>query len=371
MKEIKSFHQVVSEPAKAAEQAEKNNRKTMGYLCSYTPEEIIYAAGFHPMRLFSSRNGIFHAENHLQTYCCSLVRGVLEDSLSGRLDFLHGAVFPHTCDSIQRLSDIWRLNTKYAFFTDLVLPVKLNTKSSYQYMKAVLSGFKKTLEQHIGREISNDDLSRAVFKFNKIRTLIEKVYELKKLHPKIISGKDVHAIVKGSMIMDRDDLPDRLEHILTELENALPSGTSTGPGVVISGSVCDSPDIYDIIEQAGGVVAGDDLCTGQRWFESKVYEDISPLEALTERLTKRMICPAKHHPDHTRCENLVRLVKDSNARGVVFMLLKFCDPHAFDYPYLNEYLEKEGIKSLLLEMDDQSLSAGQLTTRVETFIEML
>jgi len=371
MKEIQSFHQAVSDPAKAADQAERNNRKTMGYLCSYTPEEIIYAAGFHPMRLFSSRKGVFHAENHLQTYCCSLVRGVLEDTLSGRLDFLHGAVFPHTCDSIQRLSDIWRLNTKYAFFADLVLPVKLNTESSYQYMKGVLAEFKKTLEKHIGRKISDDDLSRAVIKFNKIRSFLEKIYELKRLDPKIISGKDLHAIVKGSMIMDRDNLPDRLEHILTGLGNVPSPEISTGPGIVISGSVCDSPDIYDIIEQAGGVVAGDDLCTGQRWFESKISEDISPLEALTERLAKRMICPAKHHTAHTRCENLVRLVKDSNARGVVFMLLKFCDPHAFDYPYLKECLDREGIKSLLLEMDDQSLSAGQLTTRVETFIEML
>ena len=51
------------------------------------------------------------ADAHLQAYSCSLVRGALEDALAGRLDFLDGAmVFPHTCDSIQRLSDIWRMN---------------------------------------------------------------------------------------------------------------------------------------------------------------------------------------------------------------------------------------------------------------------
>jgi len=27
----------------------------------------------------------------------------------------------------------------------------------------------------------------------------------------------------------------------------------------------------------------------------------------------------------------------------VFLLLKFCDPHAFDYPYIKEMLDKENI----------------------------
>ena len=55
----------------------------------------------------------------------------------------------------------------------------------------------------------------------------------------------------------------------------------------------------------------------------------------------------------------------------IFMLLKFCDPHAFDYPYLKECLDREGIKNMLIEMDDQQQSLGQLSTRLETFIQMI
>jgi benzoyl-CoA reductase/2-hydroxyglutaryl-CoA dehydratase subunit BcrC/BadD/HgdB len=53
------------------------------------------------------------------------------------------------------------------------------------------------------------------------------------------------------------------------------------------------------------------------------------------------------------------------------MLLKFCDPHAFDYPYLVAALDKAGISHLLIEVEDQPLAQGQLKTRLEAFLETL
>jgi benzoyl-CoA reductase/2-hydroxyglutaryl-CoA dehydratase subunit BcrC/BadD/HgdB len=65
------------------------------------------------------------------------------------------------------------------------------------------------------------------------------------------------------------------------------------------------------------------------------------------------------------------MVRQHKAGGVVFLLLKFCDPHAFDYPYLKQFLDDAGIPSLLLEIEDQPPPEGQLLTRLETFVDML
>ncbi len=92
MKEINIFRDAVNDVPEMVANIKKRNKKIVGYLCSYAPEELIYAAGFHPIRLFSSKSDIVMAEDHLQAYCCSLVRGVLEDSLSERLDYLDGTV---------------------------------------------------------------------------------------------------------------------------------------------------------------------------------------------------------------------------------------------------------------------------------------
>ncbi|MDA3788683.1 MAG: 2-hydroxyacyl-CoA dehydratase family protein [Desulfobacula sp.] len=370
MKEINIFCEAIKDVSIVASKIKADQKKIIGYLCSYAPEELIYAAGFHPMRLFSSKSDIVLAEQHLQAYCCSLVRGVLEDSLSGRLDFLDGTVFPHTCDSIQRLSDIWRMNGKYEFFADVILPAKLNTQSARIYMKDVLTKFKKDLETAVGREITNADLQASIKKFNLIRKNLSKIYELQSQKPGIIKGADLYAIVKGSMVMDRDEVADLLPAIVANLEKVDVPQKSV-KRIVVSGSICDSPDIYTAMEAAGGVIVGDDLCTGQRWFEGEILDDENPINAIATRLLDRLICPAKHSSPFARGENIVSLAKKNRADGVIFMLLKFCDPHAFDYPYLKEFLDKEGIKNMLIEMDDQQQNSGQLATRFETFIHMI
>ena len=55
------------------------------------------------------------------------------------------------------------------------------------------------------------------------------------------------------------------------------------------------------------------------------------------------------------------------ARGVVFVFLKFCDPHGFDYPYIKSMLDEAGIPSMLFEIEDRLPAEGQLRTRIEAF----
>ena len=65
------------------------------------------------------------------------------------------------------------------------------------------------------------------------------------------------------------------------------------------------------------------------------------------------------------------MAKENSADGVIFLLLKFCDPHAFDYPYLKDALDKAKIPNLLLEVEDQPQAQGQMKTRIEAFMEAL
>ena len=130
------------------------------------------------------------------------------------------------------------------------------------------------------------------------------------------------------------------------------------------------------MEESGGVVVWDDLCTGTRYFNGEIDEKIDPIEAIAKRYYERVICPTKHFDITYRGENLVRIAKEKKADGVqtdvlIETFLKFCDPHAFDYPYLKEYLDEEGLPNMLLEVEQHKPAAGQLRTRVEAFVEML
>jgi bzd-type benzoyl-CoA reductase N subunit len=369
---IDDLKNVVNSPYEYARRWKADSgKKVIGFFCSYTPEELITAADALPLRLFGSVENITHADAHLQPYSCSLVRGALEEALSGKLDFLDGTVFPHTCDSIQRLSDIWRLNTSFGFLADVVLPVKLDTESAREYMVDLLHKFRSDLERWLDIAISDEKIRESIEIYNGIRRYLKRIYEIKSNNPGSISGKDIHTIVKSSMMLDRRVLVERLSEIVHSLEEVGHGGKPDKKRIVLSGGICNHPDVYSLIEESGGVVVWDDLCTGSRYFNGEIKLNGDPIAAIADRYIGRVICPAKHATNYSRGENLIQVVKDNNAQGVLFLLLKFCDPHAFDYPYMKEYLDREGIPSLLLEVEDQLPSEGQLKTRFEAFFEML
>jgi bzd-type benzoyl-CoA reductase N subunit len=382
MRQIEECYEILADPyGYAAGFKAASGRKIVGTFCSYAPEEIILSAGAHPFRIFGTGEKIRLAEAHLQSYCCSLVRGALEDALGGRLAFLDGVVFPHTCDTIQRLSDIWRLNVGGSFHLDLVLPVKLDTESARLYLVETLNRFRKELGNKLGVTISDDDLKGAIVLSNRIRRALTRIYELKCDRPEIMNGSDLHALVRTAMVMDRVRMAPLLEETAAALETksreesgAGQAAAVSGPPkkrLIISGGVCNHPDIYTIIEEAGGAVVGDDLCTGARWFSGLIDEKAEPIAAIAERYRERVVCPAKHRGLTERADHLVRLVREKRAQGVIFFLLKFCDPHAFDYPGLKEALDREGIASTVIEVEDRLPADGQLRTRFETFVEMV
>jgi benzoyl-CoA reductase/2-hydroxyglutaryl-CoA dehydratase subunit BcrC/BadD/HgdB len=126
-----------------------------------------------------------------------------------------------------------------------------------------------------------------------------------------------------------------------------------------------------LIEEAGAIVVQDDLCSGARFLRLMVSEDIDPLEGLTNRYFTSFLCPTKHQGVYAHIETLLKEVEKSGARGVIFLLYKYCETHYFDYPDLKAALESKGIPTLLLEVEDPSSSIGQLKVRIQAFIEML
>ena len=372
MQIIDQIRNIADDPIGYAKKWKAETRgRVVGYFCSYAPEEIIWAAGALPYRILGSGGAISRADGHLQAYSCTLVRGALDDALTGKLDFLDGTVFPHTCDSIQRLSDIWRLNAGLDFHVDLVLPVKLNTKSAEDYMQAVIEKFYHDLEDGLGVEITTEKLSNAVRTLNQIRTGLQRIYEIRRDHPGTVSSRDLHAIVKASMVMDRTVLAEGLAAVVGQLQSQPSKTPAPSKRLVLTGGICSMPEIYQPIEDAGGTVVWDDFCTGSRYFEKNVDPEGNLLNSIGRRYLNRVICPAKHRDCFSRGESLLKMVEKSQAHGVIFVLLKFCDPHAFDFPYIKELLDRDGIPSLLLEIEDQQTSLAQLKTRIEAFVELL
>lgn len=373
MSHFQRFKQVMNEPNDYGWQHKaQTGQKIIGYLCSYIPEEMIHAAGALPFRIFGHTETIVHADAHLQAYCCSIARTALEQLLSGKLDFLDGTVFPHTCDTMQRLSDIWRLNSRLPIHFDVVLPVKLNSASAFQYLVDILAQFKADLERGLGVEITEKKLEDSIRLYNQIRGALQELYQLRCQYPDLITGDEMDIILKAAMIMDRQEFFRDIVGFLDELKKQpLVITTNKVKRLMLVGGVCDQPGLHWAVEEAGGAVVWDDLCTGTRYFNGSIDEQAAPIEAIARRYVERAICPTKHLDINYRGEHLIEIVRDKNIHGVIFLMHKFCDPHAFDYPFLRQYLDRAGIPSLLLELEESQRVIGQLRTRLEAFVEMI
>jgi benzoyl-CoA reductase subunit C len=369
---IRRLHTISADPRTyVRDWKARTGGKVIGTLCSYAPEELILAGGALGVRILGGSGITAKADTHLQSYSCSLVRSALDQALSGRLDFLDGVIFPHTCDSIQRLSDIWRMSAATGFHLDVVLPVKFNTPSALNYLLSVMTSTRSELERLLGKPITEDDLAGAIDTLNGIRRIIQHLYTIRWERPGAIAGGDLHTIVRASMIMDRHDFLHHLSQVEDEIVRQTDGQAATGKRIFLSGGICNLPDVYSLIEAAGGTVVGDDLCTGSRGVTGLIDTAGDPLKAIADRYLRRVVCPAKHTGITSRGDDLVSRVAESRAQGVIFLLLKFCDPHAFDYPFLKARLAEVGIPSLLMELEEQSVSQGQFRTRCEAFLEML
>ncbi|MCK4471348.1 MAG: 2-hydroxyacyl-CoA dehydratase, partial [Anaerolineae bacterium] len=299
------------------------DHRAMGYFCTYVPEEIIHAAGFVPVRIRSGGETPSRADAHLQSYTCALCRSALDQALRGDLSFLQGMVFPHTCDTIQALTDIWRMSFPDLYVETVVQPVHLSSPSSRPYLIAELQRFRHSLEGLIGQEISDQAIGASIESFNEKRRLLARLYDLRDRLP----APELFAATGAGFVMPLEEYNQLLGE-LVELPAEGNGAPPKGPGLILVGAILDDPVVLTIVEELGARIVGDDLCTGSRYFAQPVEADDDPIAALADRYLHRLPCPAKYHPDHQPGEHLLKLVSESKANGIAFVLPKFCDPHA-------------------------------------------
>ncbi len=345
------------------------DRMPIGFFCPYVPEELVYAAGGHPFRLMGTPIKISHAQAHLPPYCCHLVKSSLESLLQEELHFLKGMVFTHSCDSMLGLSDIWALQRRTPFYFNLAIPTHLDSKRSRPYLKAEIERFKDFLDSHIGK-ISMQNLKASIRLFNHIRESQKELYHHRSKDASHLPGKEFSQIIRSGYLMDRPRYLELLKELIGALEEKSDGNKDRVP-IYVAGNMTHSDTWFSLIEEAGALIVRDDLCSGARTFRLAVREDLDPIEALTDRYFSSYFCPTKYRGAQAHGDTLLQDVRDSGAKGVVFLLYKYCEAHFFDYPDLKVSLESKGIPTLLLEVEDPTYSIGQLKIRIQAFIEML
>jgi benzoyl-CoA reductase subunit C len=347
-------------------------KKVVGYVCSYVPEEIFYAADILPYRMTGKGiDDTSQADAYLTRVNCSFCRCLLELGFRGEYDFLEGAIFMNGCDHIRRTYDNWKAYKKTRpFMYMLPIPHRITSRGLQWYKEEVLS-LKKAVENHFGVQISSEKLTEAIRVCNESRKLLKKFYDLRNRDEPPFTGAEVVTVTSAAATMPKKEFNLILKDLLQEADSR-PRVESGKRRLFITGSLMDEPEFIQNVEDLGAVVVSDALCFGSRNFQTLTKENGDSFDALCERYYKHEPCPRMAGEFSKRLAFIKEQITQSRAEGVILESIKFCDMHGTENALIKVNLEKEGIPVIELERQYGPLAdAGRVRTRVQAFLEKI
>jgi len=362
-----------------ARELKEKGKKVISYFCLVTPLEFLTALDIVPYRMFGSlREPITLADAHLESIMCPFVRSCLDLTLKGEYEFVDGIIVPHTCDNIEKTYNIWKFLSKFPFCHYLNLP-HMSFTSSLEFFKEELIRLKKSLESFVGRAISLEQLIQAIRICNETRYLLRELYELRKEDPPRISGVEVTKLMVAGLSIPVAEWNELLRQVIQETKKR-EERPDHRARLLVLGSEIDDIALIQLVEDSGGNVVVDDLCTGTRLFRDVVEITDDPLDGLARFYLYENRCSRTYRTSETenwkedlenRFGHVLKYAEEFNARGVILYTLRFCDSVELDVPVLSKYLKDAGLRVLHIEDDYSMRAVGQLRTRIQAFLEMI
>ncbi len=338
----------------------------MGVFPAVYPKELLWAHNILPVEIWDPPLEITRANSHLQSYICPIVKGGLELILQEPSEVVDGYLFPHTCDSIQNLASIVNdhLDTgkPCLFFYHPKAPYGTSTPA---YYKNQLIKFSSQLDHYFG-PVNPDQLNKSIRISRHIYDQLDRLFKLRQSGSLPVSNREFYAILRSGEYLWPTDYQVELENLIGRKS----SKSARTRAVVLSGILPNPPEILDLLDAHNVQIAADDLLNCQRRLAGRIPAGSDSLDVLTEAYFSKPPCSTRASATGTRIKYLKKLTSDSGAQGIIFCIPKFCEPELFDLPQLRQDLNKANIPSLVVETEIRPGLSGQLTTRLEAFMEL-
>ncbi|MBW2527671.1 MAG: 2-hydroxyacyl-CoA dehydratase [Deltaproteobacteria bacterium] len=360
---------------------EDATRPLLGFSCAYTPLPLVDAAGLAPYRILPRSDTADQAGTVLHDNLCPHVKRVLDRALAGELPRLRAVVFMDSCDAMRRACDAWRRHRPDDEVVLVDLPVDASN-ASVAFFAQQLGELASRLGRWGGCEVTVAGLRASVARYNELAADLASLAD-HAAHGRLEGGRaELQRLLVRSVTEPLDEVLGALERLAVQLDGqgeAPGSPTArAGAPVFLFGNVLPDPAAFELFDDCGARVVGDDVCTGMRQLAPlAVPERDGPLDTvlgdLARAVLERPSCPRTMGRNQGR-ELGRRIVADarrSGARGVIAHVMKFCDPYLARLPVIQSVLREASLPLLVLEGDCTLRSLGQHRTRIEAFVEML
>lgn len=348
----------------------------IGAYCSYFPRELAMAVGAVPIGLCSSSNDtVTIAEKTLPSGICPLIKSSYGYAVSDKCPFFYFSdiiVGETTCDGKKKM---YELLSEFKEVYVMELPNR-QSELGLELWKQEIIKFKEYLEDRFRIVITDETLRQAVIISNRNRQALKELYEVMKLDPPPMMGRDLFKVMYGSKY--QFDL-EKIEAQLSELKQKILENYENNPKmkcrprIVVTGCPMggDSAKLIEAIEANGGVVVAFENCTGAKAMDRLVDESAEDIyQALAERYLATGC--AVMTPNDNRIELLGRLIDEFKADAVVEMVLYGCHSTSIESVSVRQFVaEEKHIPYMDIMTDFSRADIAQINTRISAFIEML
>jgi len=357
----------------AAAWKQRTGRKAVGLLPMHFPGELAHAAGCLPIVMQDDDEPITIGQASVFNFYCGFNRSLIDQTLRGRFDVLDAIMFGDHCVQLLGTADIIRAEKPQIPILFNQLCTTLDASWAKRETLGTFSQLWKELEALTGHPVTPEQATESIKLFNRNRAQMRDLYELRRTGQVSISGRNMQLVVKSSMVMDKADHVALMDELMQQLQRGT-RATADLP-IYLSGHMCHAPkpEIIDMIEECGARVVNDDLFVGWRFIHADMDDALPPVEAMAQWYldkNRRLPCPTRTMKGVDWEDYLLSNVKNSGARGLVVLMVKFCEPHMFFYPEIKEAFDAHGIPQLLIETEHEEMPMEALKTRVETFVEI-
>jgi len=350
----------------------------VGTYCTYAPEELILAAGGISVGLCAGAEvAPQEAMKFLPGNLCPLIKSSLGFKLAKVCPYIESCdllIGETTCDGKKKFYEI--LGDMQPVHV-MELPQKKG-EADRTLWRSEVRALVSRLEELSGKKIDEASLREAIKITNAKRRALQRLAELRKSDPPVISGRDALLINQIAFNDDPRRFTVKVNELCDELEKRREQGKTIGgpsrPRIMVSGCPMALPNwkLAQVIETSAAVIAMEEMCTGVRYYRNDVDESPTDLEGMLDAVAERYLkidC-AVFTPNTERIENILGLVRDYNIDAVVYHALQACDPYTIEAYKVQKALDAAGVPLLYVETDYGD-DSGQIATRVQALLEMV
>ncbi len=398
-----SYEGVLEQSGSGLKELLKAGEEIIGYIYPHIPLELFLAHGLTPSLLRALPGVSSGFEESLQTFACSYIRNLYNQRTNDQLPPISGLLFPsNTCDSLQNLTDIWKIRFPEDQVYRLTYPVTryTNDNSGITYLKKELELLSKDIESTLDRPFSKEGYSRASTLIGGFRLDTQFLYAARVVDPSVLPYSELTHLVRSfltapvsSVAFDihevavdvRTKLKTRgllettnsvFEALLKrDMSNIAPWERHLRPRILVIGGMVEPQAISTIMNSIEGYsdvhLVMDLLSFGFKTvFTPSVDIFGDPYEEMAKSILAAPGEPTQEGLQH-RMMFLKQVVDALMIDGIIVCEQSFCDPDQFEAPSIEKAVSEAGVRTIRIHMDPELSDRARIEVKIQTFLESM